>query len=308
MNQLMQYWTLTQQSFWRMIEKFEESSFFEKAVHQYETMEPRQQKWVRFLGKTLFVLFLFSFVFKPLWNTWQQRRQLQEYRYLVKDASSFQFQLKQLKQAYQRPKGWQLLPVGSSDQVNESLSQFLSNIGVSPDFYKLENQESALNLQVDELSIKQLNALLYQVEGYYPLLAISQMNVQVNAENKNLLKMSALIKYNTQHLDQFGGSEGGGESDFGSGMAPPGSRRGNFGGSDGADSDVPMGSAGARAGRSAGRGDETNFDNPPIPGSPGVPEGDNIPAPGRSELNPGGGEEFYPPEFTPPPEYIEEDI
>jgi type II secretory pathway component PulM len=318
MNEVYKYLDLLRQWFWRVVERIEESSYFERLVHTYETLEPRQQKWIRFLGKAAFVGLLVMLVFQPLWNTWTERRDLQKYRRLVQDASLFQYQVRQLKQGYQRPRGWQPLPAGNTEQVNESLAQYLSNIGVSPDFYRIEAQENALNMEVDELSIKQANALLYQVEGFYPLLSFTNLQMKVHPENKTLLKMSALIQFNAQYAGQFGGDGGGAmPSDFGGVAVPPAMDDGEEFGSP---PPTPSPGRGARPSRPSpqpevpdvalptprpNEGTNPNFDAPPsaVPGFPGQ-DGEALPGAGRGD----GTEEFYPPEFTPPPEYIEEDI
>jgi hypothetical protein len=192
------------------------------------------------------------------------------------------------------------MAVGGAEQMQEGLSQYLTNMGVSPEFFRIENQGNGFNLEIDELSIKQAETLLFQIEGLYPLTNLQQLQIKINPENKTLLKLAGFIKIQSDRLNEI--NQGGfnampshdfdGEDDGDLPSPPQMPNRGS--------TNFNMGQGGApNMGDSNPGVPNPNYELPPNMGNP---DNEGLPSANRPD-----GEEYYPPEFTPPPEYIEEE-
>lgn len=281
MNQLQEFFKRVQAEFSKWVTTLEESTLFERLVGRYDGLEPRQQKQLQW-GISVLVVVGLCFVFLyPVIQAVGHRTKIKEYRSLIADIRGLG-QAERLKVlSTQFPEGASKLPIASLDEAEMSLEQFLANIGIPVEFYKMTKSTSGFEIQVEELSVRQLQAFLFQIDAWYPQMGLNSVQTQIHPQSKEMLTMKASLA--------FGGASGGvGRVDFDSGddfdsetqdmgESPPGT---SFNPAPG--NPAPgRGAVTPPAGGFNGEGDFESLQPPPLP----------------PEFEGDGGEELPPPAF-----------
>ncbi|MBS1984752.1 MAG: hypothetical protein JST16_11325 [Bdellovibrionales bacterium] len=249
------------------IRRIEESSWFERIVSEYESLEIRQQKWIQaslvILGM-VGVLLVFSW---PISSVWQQKGDLNSVRKLITDMKAFQDHISVVRQPAPRPAGFQQLPASSAPEFEESFKQFLASISLGGDGSDLQSIGAGQwKLDIPELSIRQALTILFQLDGWFPAVKVDRYRLVVNPENKELLTFEANLRFGDGSA--FTGGNGASIDDEG---APAPTTHSNNARSSSTSSSIGTGDGASRA---AGTGSRSN--QPPPPAPPGGSFGDEF--------------------------------
>ena len=267
MNTLQTYWAHFQTWLLATLTKIEESSLFERITLRFEALDPRHQKRVRTAGSlaTLFILALL--IVMPIVSVIRAKADLANSRMLISDMQSFNADYSVIHKPAPRPAGWQFLSALNLDEAENSLNQFTASIGAPQDATKLERSGNGFTLSITGISLRQVVAIVFQIDGWYPVFKMPKFHVKVSGESRDTLDLEATLTYdsaaavasnsaggassasNYSRDDESGG--GGGPSRAGNGMA---------GSSDFAPPPTPGGNTGG-----GGAGDDFSGDLPPPP-------------------------------------------
>jgi hypothetical protein len=168
-------------------QKIEESSAFEKVMAEYESLEPRQQKWVQgflVLASTGLVLLVLAW---PLWDVVQTRSNLAETRSLLGDMKRFQEEQSIVRRPAPKPAGYQPLAVSNPEETEESVRNFLTMIGFRPDDYEITSGEAGTTLKIPELTIRQAVYLSFQMEAWFPQVRMPKLKLSTHKTKKDRL-------------------------------------------------------------------------------------------------------------------------
>lgn len=213
------------------LKRVEDSALFEKMVLEYDSLELRQQKWIQASLVILLMTTLILIFALPFWNVWHQKGILESSRDLVSEMRRFQEESSVVHKPAPRPRGFQALPASNADEFEESLKQFVGSIDLAGDLSEISSDKGVIKLSIPELSIRQALAIVFQTDGWFPAVRTEKLSIEVNPENKELLKMEAEFKFTEAFQAQAGSDTGGGgRSGFGSGNSADSSDDGDTGG------------------------------------------------------------------------------
>ncbi|NCN40901.1 hypothetical protein GW916_06585 [bacterium] len=176
--------------------KLENSQVYENILGKYEELDPKHQHWIA-SGSRIAALGLFAyFVISPFLTVWHQKSVLSEQRSLLAEMKTFNEQLETQPRPAPQPPDWQVLPADTSDAAMSSVKGFLESIGLPDGSYSmLSSSNGHLQLEVPQLNLRQAQALIYQVDGWYPKLVSQVLNVKVHPEDKQQLKLAMTIRH-----------------------------------------------------------------------------------------------------------------
>jgi len=324
MEQLREQLAKLKSQFYQLLERIEGSTLFERAVFKYESLEPRQQEWMRFLGKVSLLGCICFFILQPLFSAYSKRSDLDGLYELNSAVKQFNMELAQKKQGYIAPQGWERFEINDASTFQEALSNYFAQIGISEDFYDIQTQGNSLNIKITELSVRQLTALSFQVDGFFPVAYFSQFQTSVHPSNKELLQFDGVVEFKSELAAQLpqGGVRNGQQ---GSGGYSPPNRSARQQTpppelDDSQDEEAPTSnprnpnrpSRVERPRLSPNHDSGQDSANPPAPNEPPEFGNDIPPLPADLEPPPGfpgpdDDDEFLPPELAPPPEFSEEE-
>jgi len=176
--------------------KLEESSQFEKVTLQFEALDPRYQKRIK-AGLLIFFILSFTIVlFLPVIGVLLKKNENSAYHNIIGDMQGFNSSVNVTHLPAPRPQGWTALPSGSIDEIEASLNQFLALNGVPLDFTKVQKSGQNISIVLEQVSILQSVNFLFQLDGWYPALQFSSLNIKVNPENPQLLNFTAELSFN----------------------------------------------------------------------------------------------------------------
>lgn len=262
------------------VKRIEESALFERLVAEYDSLEVRQQKWIR-ASIVLLVFALFALLFTlPFAGVVSQKNTIAQNRALVSEMRAFQEQIAVVRQPAPRPLGFQQLPVSNPSEFEDSLKQFTGSLGLGGDVTEITSTGGgAWRMRISELSIRQAAAVIFQLDGWAPGIQHEKLRLAVNPDNKELLEMESEIRFISAPAGSApaGGSiydtplESGGGSRAGGGTAPRAAANGQPGGG------VTIAPPDAPNIRPRGLPGKTT------PGAPGFDDFDDLPPPSFEE-------------------------
>lgn len=181
--------------FKNLITLIEESSLFERAVMKYEGLDPQQQRWVRMGGFAGSLILIVGLVCGPLLYVVWAKNQIASYRTLLEDLRMYQAESQVVHQGPSLPSTWKPMGASSAAEAKTSLENYMNQIGLPSDTYQLDTAGGELSLDIKELSIKQALSLIYQLDGWHPVVVLRDLNVSVNPTAKDLLVLTASLQF-----------------------------------------------------------------------------------------------------------------
>ncbi len=211
----------------KAIEKLEESRFVEIALNKYENLEPRYQKRIR-SGIILFIcLSLVLFLLIPLWAVSSKRTHVSLFESLVQDIRQFNSISNVVREKAPPPQGWSTMHASSIEDMEGALNKYLADIGVDPNFLevKVNSADSSVQINADEITIKQLISILFQMDGWYPVVKVENSKMSIASKSKDLVNLQLKLKFQGGTMGQSSDSDS--SSDFDSSFGgddtlPPG--------------------------------------------------------------------------------------
>lgn len=181
--------------FAELIRRIEESALYERLVMQYESLEPRQQKWIQAsLVLSLITAVSVAFLW-PVGSTMSHKSVLGSQRRLIAEMRAFQDEISVVRKPAPRPVGFQTLPIGNAQEFEESLKQFAGSIDLGGDVAEIALEKDVVSVTINELSVRQALSLLFQVDGWYPAVRNEKFKIEVNPDNRELLRMEMQLRY-----------------------------------------------------------------------------------------------------------------
>ncbi len=185
------------------LKRFENSTFFEQMVRQYEALTTREQSHVRrafkYLGIGIFAFILFS---GPL-TLLSKMKKIKTLEKLETDAFLFQAEYESKNKGYSPPAGWMPISASSASDLAESFNEYLAKIGVPETCGTLVSLGETLNLTLKEISIKQATRILFQLEALYPRVKTSKFVWRPNSVDPKILDIEASFEFNSAAANQF---------------------------------------------------------------------------------------------------------
>jgi hypothetical protein len=178
-----------------LIVKVEESPLFERLVLKYESLEPKQQRWVRNGGTLAFFSVIGLVFFLPLILALQSKSQVSSMRKLLFEVQSFNNENSIVRRPAPRPRDWRALPAGTLQDLESSLQNFSETIGIPSDFVAVKGAGNGLSIDIQELSLRQAVALLYQIDGWFPAVKFDENKISIHPDSKDLLTLRAQLSY-----------------------------------------------------------------------------------------------------------------
>jgi len=196
MSRLAEYWQIFKEKFVLFVRMIEESVVFERLMNRYEGLTLEQKKYVQVFSKTFFMgLFLFLFLY-PLVSLVLQRSKLSDLQEVQSRLSALELEMGRSQLEIRTPVGWQRLDASNMNVFQTSLSSYLNSIGVPADIAALSVRGGLLHMSIQDMSLRQLVNMSFQIEGLYPALQFQEYRVSVHAENKETLDFEGRVSLN----------------------------------------------------------------------------------------------------------------
>jgi hypothetical protein len=203
MNQLQELIDNLKAQITTLLTRIEESPQFEKLVMSYEALDPRHQKRLSagaILSAAVLALFLF---FVPLWSVIQAKSTNTQYYQLIGEMQAFNTATNVTYMPAPRPLGFNQLPTSPVEDLENSLGQFLANIGVPQDLFVIEKSPTGFSIKIEQISIRQVVYVIFQIDGWHPALKYNTLSVNVSKEKSNLLDMKLILNFDAQEAEKL---------------------------------------------------------------------------------------------------------
>ncbi len=288
MNRIILFLKTFHQFIHNFLQKLEESSLFERWVLRWDNLDPRHQK--RFLSYLnifgyMAVALVFSF---PLVSVSFKKYKLSQFEKLQTELKAVAQAPEVVRKPAPAPQGWAAYPISTIDEFQSSFESFLASIGISIDLGEFKKEGSKVTFAFEDITLRQVMALVFQLDGWFPALKFTLLDISNSGSNKVFLKIKGELEYSVSSAQMF--QIGGSVTD-----SPMGGRR-NFPNGDspsGANSFFPK-TADSPQGASA----RNTFDERPSSGD-GPPPGFYDEDPGFIPPSPPGMDGIPPPPITP---------
>ena len=111
-------------------------------------------------------------------------------------------------QSYASPGGWRPLRAANVQALSVSVENQLRRLGVDKRKLRVNGGGNSLSIEVDEMTIDQLNEIVFQLEGFYPAVEFQKFVVRVHPKEKELITFNGNLTFNAQAARQRAGSPG----------------------------------------------------------------------------------------------------
>lgn len=186
-----------------LLQRFENSSFFEQMVRSFEALTPREQnnlrKSFKFLGIGVLAFLILS---GPL-SLLSKIKKIKTLEKLEADAFMFQTEYESKNKGYSAPVGWMPISANSAADLTENFNTYLARIGVPESCGTLISNGENLNLTLKEISIKQATRILFQLEALYPKVKTTKFVSRPNSTNREIIDIEASFEFNSSAGNQF---------------------------------------------------------------------------------------------------------
>lgn len=286
MESVQVYWIKIRDSFWTLISKLESSVFFERLVSKYEALPPRQQNTYKALSAVFVISIALWFGLSPVLKTRLDFSQNRSFFSLISSMKVFNSKLEAARKEYVPPVGWQAIQANDLQQLQESLIVQMAALGVPEDRYEIAVQGDTLLVHVREATVKQLESLLFQLDGLYPHFHVIRNKTSTDSANKDLLQFEIEIGNGEEKSD---------------GLLTP--DMGGFDESETRGEDRPIGLSPSQGNHQSN--DHMNHDDPFSDEALGIgkheasPHKNDISIPEQQHPSSGGVPGFTPPTFSP---------
>jgi hypothetical protein len=182
--------------FFEALSKIENSSQYEQLLNKYEALTPEQQKYIRLGSRLSFIVLMLYLVTSPLMSLFQHKSVLTQQRTLLAEMKTFNMALETRPRPAPPPRDWQDLPANTSTEANNSLRSYISSIGFPAGSYQiLLSSNGHIQIDFPEINLRQVQALVHQVDGWYPTLQSQVLDVKVFPEDPQKLTLSMTIAH-----------------------------------------------------------------------------------------------------------------
>ena len=209
MNSLKSFGTWLRNFIQQTLSTIEESPLFEQLVSSYENADPRRQKQIlvgSYAGGLLLVLGLFLI---PLFSLWSIKGDLSSMRNLTADIKAFNVKGKVVYKPAPPPMGWQPITAGNMDEFEQSVTQFMSSMGVPADLTNVTKTGDGLEIKTTGASLRQLSALLFLFDGWQPGIKIKNLETSVNKDSREMIDFLVFVNFDADAASKVAAGRGG---------------------------------------------------------------------------------------------------
>jgi hypothetical protein len=210
MNRILELGRALKNAFVNFLQKIEESSFFERSVLKWESLDPRYQKrYLAFLNFAAYLFVILVFAWPPF-IVLTERMKLSKFKDLQSEIRSLALTPEIVKKPAAAPMGWLTYPIATIDEFETSLELFLANLGIPLSSGEYKRTGNDMNLVFEDLTIRQILVFVYQIDGWNPALKLNSLSLQNSKSNKVLMRLEANLKYDPSSASTFtsAGGEG----------------------------------------------------------------------------------------------------
>ncbi len=187
-----------------LVQRIEESSAWEHLMNRFEALDPTQKRQLRGVGLALGLALPTLALVYPLTVVFGEKSRQAAMRDLIEDMREFNLERAVERRAAPAPSGFQNLPIGSASEAEESISQYFSQIGITPEIAEVKSTGGGFSVDIKELTVRQLVALTYQMDGWYPALIADSVKIAVHESDKTLLTLQATYRYLPENAGKIG--------------------------------------------------------------------------------------------------------
>ncbi|MEO5667538.1 MAG: hypothetical protein ABIR96_05735 [Bdellovibrionota bacterium] len=186
--------------------KIETSPYYDRILNRFESLEARHQKWA-IAGARLLVLFIVAyFTLSPLVGLWSTKNRIGDQRSLLVEMKHFNELVETQPRPASPPSDWQPLAANTPEEAANSLKSYLGTLGFPEGSYQfLGSSNSHMQLDIPELNLRQAQAILYQIDGWYPKVSSQILSMKVHPDDEKKLTMSLTLS----HHGGAGGADSG---------------------------------------------------------------------------------------------------
>lgn len=182
-----------------MVSRIESSPLVEKAMMRYETLDQQRQRWLKAglaLAVGLLIIAYYSFAVLGLIS---EKRELALHHEVIDLARSV-YQIPTLRLEPARPvEGIEPLEIGNGTEFPDFIVNHMERRwGIASGLSKVTARDEKTEVVVDSLTLRQLSGLLHQIDGWYPKVQTLNFDVSVPSENKELLKLTMILRVDLQ--------------------------------------------------------------------------------------------------------------
>ncbi len=186
--------------------KIEESALFERLVLKWESLDPRYQKRYSSFANLFSYLVLMGLFLYPLLSVYSLRVKKENFKELQKEVRALALSPEIIRQPAPPPMGWSPLNIATLDDFEINFENFMATLGVSFESGEFKRSGNSVQILFDEITIRQVFAMLYQLDGWYPALSIKNITVENSKSNKVFLKTNLELEYDSAKAMAFGAS------------------------------------------------------------------------------------------------------
>jgi hypothetical protein len=221
-----------------LLSKLEASPYYDRLLNRFETLEARHQKWIVSGGRLLVLALVAYFLVSPFVGLWSEKNKLDSQRALLAEMKIFNEKVETQPRPATLPPDWQPLAASTPEEASNSLKGYLSTIGLPDGSYQfLTSSNSHLKLDIPELNLRQAQAILYQIDGWYPTVASQVLSIKVHPQDEQKLTMSVTLAHRGGAFEAGMDGSGGAPSNGGGRRRSP--RNMNQGGGGDSSSGMP---------------------------------------------------------------------
>jgi hypothetical protein len=186
-----------------LLQRFENSSFFEQMVRSFEALTPREQNNLRKSFKFLGIIILAFLILSGPLSLISKIKKIKTLEKLEADAFMFHAEYESKNKGYTPPVGWMPISANSAADLTENFNTYLARIGVPESCGTLILNGENLNLTLKEISLKQATRILFQLEALYPKIKTTKFISHPNSNNREILNIEASFEFNSAVGSQF---------------------------------------------------------------------------------------------------------
>ena len=178
------------------LSKIENSSYYDRLLNRFEGLEARQQKWIVSGSRLALILLVTYFLLSPLLGLFGAKGKINEQRLLLADMKHFNERVETQPRPAPPPRDWQPLAASTAEEASNSLKSYMASIGFPDGSYQfLTSSNAHLQVDIPELNLRQAQAILYQVDGWYPQVSSQILSMKVHPDDDQKLTMSLTLAH-----------------------------------------------------------------------------------------------------------------
>jgi hypothetical protein len=179
-----------------VLAKIENHPLYDRMLNRFESLETRHQKWIISGGRIAVLALVAYFMLSPLLGLITEKSRLSDQRTLLTEMKLFNETVETQPRPAPAPSDWQPLAAGTPEEATNSLKSYLGSLGFPEGSYQfLTSSNSHLQLDIPELNLRQAQAILYQVDGWYPQISSQILSIKVHPDDEQKLTMSLTLAH-----------------------------------------------------------------------------------------------------------------